>query len=259
MFQNNYPRFEKGVVLKATMLENMLLYQRNMLGILYDGYSEGILAGVNLSIENGTTIVISPGIIKHKDMLYHMYEETRVAAKPAHDTQYLRIRFKKPEKKSDEVQLESEIILDEHPASVEDELELCRFVLNNGAVLRNSYRDLKDYSTLHDTVNIIETMYSAADRPTFSPDFLMEFGREMLKYRLTDINDVYFANECLKGEHIKREIIERYLSRRLDMPYKKLSNQEIYRNLVRTADMARKGETSGTGRSVMQARRMLVD
>lgn len=258
MFENNYPRFETGVVLKAAMLENMLLYQRNMLGILYDGYSDGILAGVDLSIENGTTIVISPGIIKHKDMLYHMYDEAKAEAYPSQDTQYLRIRFKEPEQKSDEVQLESEIVLDGQPAGT-DEAELCRFVLNRGAVLRNSYRDLKDYSTLHDTVNIIETMYSAAGRPTFSPDFLMEFGREMLKHRLTDMNDIYFANECLKGVHIKREIIERYLCMKLDMPYKELSNQEIYRNLIKAADMARRGEASGTGRNVMQARRMLVD
>lgn len=259
MFQNNYPKFAQGVVLKAAMLENMSLYQRNMIGMIYSGYSDGILKGANPVIENGTTIVISPGIIKHKGMLYHMYNETRIDAQPSHDTQYLRIRFSEMVEKSDEIHFESEVILDENVPDATNETEICRFVLNNGAVLRNSYRDLKDYSTLHDTVNIIETMYSAEGRATFSPDFLKAFGREMLKYRLLDMYDIYFANECLKGEHINREIIERYLSTRLEMPYKSLSNQEIYKNLLRIADMARKGEGSAAGRSVMQARRMLVD
>ncbi len=259
MFQNNYPVFAKGVVLKAAMLENISLYQRNMFDMVYGDYSDGIITGVKIGIQNGTTITISPGIVKHEDMLYHMYEEAQVVAYPAAETQYLRIRFYEKKEKSDEVQWESEIVLDTEETNEITEIELCRFVLNNGAVLRNSYTDLRDYSTMHNTVNIIETPYAARNQSTFSPKFLLEFGYELLKYNLTNAYDISFAMECIKGQPIAREVIEIYIGKRLETAIKSLTNQEIYKSLLSALDKAKRGE-NGTGRSSgMGVRRMIVD
>lgn len=259
MFQNNYPIFAQGVVLKGTMLENLSLYQRNMFDMIYGDYSDGIVTGVNIGIQNGTTVTISPGIVKYGKMLYHMYEETQIEAYPAQEPQYLRIRFLERKEKSDEIQLESAIVLDTKETDETQEMELCRFVLNNGAVLRNSYTDLHDYSTMHNTVNILETPYSARDKSTFSPDFLKRFGHELLKNNLSNAYDVSLAMECIKGEHISREVLEIYISKRLEIPVKSLTNQEIYKNLILALDKAKRGE-SGTGRtSNGPLRRMLVD
>ena len=259
MFHNNYPRFAAGVVLKAEMLENMSLYQRNMLGILYGDYSDGIVAGAGLKVADGTVISISPGIIRYGGMLYHMYEETKIEAYPSGSTQYLKIRFQEQIDRLDEVCLESEIFIEECPPEEQNEMELCRFVLNEGAVLRDTYRDLKDYSTIHDTINIIETPYSAIGAPTFSPGFLLEFAREALKYSSTNPHDISFIWDCLKEKPIKRELIEGYLCIRLGIPHKSFSNQEIYRNFLKIMDLIKRGENGGVSRTGMQARRMLVD
>lgn len=259
MFQNNYPVFAQGVVLKAAMLESVSTYQRNMLDMIYGDCSEGIVTGVEIGIQDGTTITVSPGIVKFGGMLYHMYVEAKIMAYPAAEPQYLRIRFLEKKEKSDEVQWKSEFILDTEEPDHKTELELCRFVLSNGAVLRNSYTDLKDYSTIHNTVNIIETPYSARDRSTFSPKFLMEYGHELLSYNLTNPYDISFAMECIKGQNISREIIELYICKRLELPAKSFSNQEIYKNLLSVLDKAKRGE-NGTGRTGgMGVRRMIVD
>lgn len=259
MFQNNKPIFAGGVVLKAKMLDNVSMYSRNMLEILYEEYSDGILTGADINIENRTTIRISKGIIKYKGELYFMSEDKCIEAYPETDTQYLRVRFKEKEILIDEEKNETEFVLDTIKTDEACEIEICRFVLNNGAILRTDYTDLRDYATLHNTINILETNYSAQSKPTFSPKFLLEFGRKMSGYNLTNIDDVVFSTECLKEEHIKREIIERYISKRLSEHKSSYSNQEIYRKLIEICDIAKRGEAGGGMQGRMTQRRMLVD
>ena len=259
MFQNNKPIFAGGVVLKAKMLDNIAMYSRNMFEILYDKYSDGILTGADIHIENGTTIRISKGIIKFKGELYYMSEDECIEAYPENDTQYLRVRFKEKETLIDEEKFETEFVLDTNSTNETCEIEICRFVLNAGAILRTEYTDLRDYATLHNTINILETKYAAVNEATFSPVFLLEFGRIMSGYKLTNIDDVVFVTECIKEEHIKREIIENYISRRLGEPKKAYSNQEIYRKLIEISDIAKRGETGGGMQGRMAPRRMLVD
>lgn len=261
MFQDNYPRFASGVVLKADMLGSMSEYQRNMFKILCSNNSDGIVAGAELTIQNTTTIAVSPGIIKHKGKLYHQYDTQTVKANPSSEMQYLKVHFDELQEKSDTICQESSLVLDIEEPDSETDMELCRFILDKGSVLRNSYIDLRDYSTLHDTINVIETPYSAeGDTSTFSPAFLLEYAREMFKYPLTDAAEIYFVMECLKEKPVKREIILKYISRRLSVQKAEMTNQEIYRNLLRIVDLAKRGEAGSAAAGARNGvRRMIVD
>lgn len=259
MFQNNKPVFAKGVVFKAKMLAAVSEYSREMFRILYEDYSDGILTGSRISVVNGTTICISKGIIKFRDVIYHMSEDYSIDAHPESDIQYLKLRFWETETLLDEEKEESEFVLDSKPASEENELELCRFILNAGAVLRTAYTDLGDYVTVHNTINTLETKYSAIGEPTFNPMFLLDFGRRMWEYKLTNADDIVFVTECMKEENLKRELIERYISKRLNESRISYTNQEIYRKLIEISDIAKRGEPGAGMQGRMSVRRMLVD
>ena len=112
---------------------------------------------------------------------------------------------------------------------------------------------------MHNTINILETKYSAIGKSTFSPMFLLEYGRLMSGCNLTNVDDVVFVTECLKEENIKREIIEKYISKRLGEGNREYSNQEIYRKLIEIYDMAKRGDVGGGMQGRMQPRRLLVD
>ena len=259
MFHNNKPVFAGGAVLKAKMLDNVSQYPREMFDIIYAEHSSGIITGAAVSVRNGTTICISKGIIKFKGSLYHMSEEYCVEAQPGTELQYLRLRFREKEEYPDEEKWETELVLDTAAINEDCELELCRFVLNPGAVLRTEYTDLRDYATVHNTINTLETKYSAIHESTFNPMFLLDFGRRMTNLKLTNVDDVVFVSECMKEAPIKRELIENYISKRLNEPKKHHTNQEMYRKLIEVTEIAKRGEGGAGMQGRMPARRMLVD
>ena len=259
MFHNNKPVFAGGVVLKAKMLDNISKYARDMFDILYDRYTDGILSGVRVCIEDRATIRVTKGIIKFKGELYHMDNDTCINVYPNRETQYLRVRFLEKEMKIDEEKLETFFVLDTEETKDDNEIEICRFILNEGAILRNDYTDLRDYATIHNTVNTLETKYSAIDKPTFNPGFLLEFGRTMRGYNLTNVEDVVFITECIKEENIKRELIESYISKRLGEQNRSYTNQEIYRKLIEISEVAKRGESGNGMQGRMPVRRMIVD
>lgn len=200
--------------------------------------------------------------IKYDNILFDSINEEEglyLKAHAATELQYLRLRFLEKKTLLDEEQWETQFVLDGNSVNEECELELCRFMLNAGAVLRTEYTDLRDYATVHNTINILETKYSARHVATFSPAFLLDFARRMQGYKLTNVEDVVFVAECIKEEPIKREIIESYISRRLGEPGKSYTNQEIYRKLIEICEIAKRGEGTGGMQGRMPARRMLVD
>lgn len=258
MFHNNKPIFASGVVLKANMLEIASMYPRHMMDIMYSKYSDGILSGVEISVEDRTTIRLSRGIIKLQGNIYYMEEDKFIKVQPNMDTQYLKIRVKEKEIQADMEKLETEYVIDTQMAE-ENEFEICRFVLNEGAILRTDYTDLRDYATMHNTINILETKYSAIGKPTLNPKLLLEYGRKIYGCNSNNVDDVVFATECIKEENIKRELIENYISKRLGDSKREYSNQEIYRKLIEILDIAKRGEVGGGMQGRMQPRRLLVD
>lgn len=259
MFIESYPKFERDIILKAEMLENIKQYPRDMFHLIYQDYADGIICGAQILVEEGRTLVITPGIIKYQGVLYHLPKQEKVVSEPLGVEQILVVRFLDKEEHVNDILYPTETILKQDNKPEEKELELCRFILKEGAVLRKDYQDLRDMATLHNTVNIIEVPYAGKDTPTLSPEITYRFGREMLKYRLSDPYDVAFVMECMQKNVMQRELIEQYVRYRVPNAERgQLTQKQLHHYLTVIVDEAKHGGNRN-GRMSGGNRRMLVD
>lgn len=259
MFINNYPKFERDIILKAEMLENIKQYPRDMFHLFYQDYSDGIICGARILIEEGRTLVITPGIIKYQGVLYHLRKQEKVVSEPLGVEQILVVRFLDREEHVNDILYPTETILKQDNKPAENELELCRFILKEGAVLRKDYQDLRDMATLHNTINIIEVPYAGKDAATLSPEITYCFGSEMLKYRLSDPYDAAFVMECMQKNVMQRELIEQYVHYRVPNAERgQLTQKQLHHYLTVIVDAAKHGGNRN-GRMQGGNRRMLVD
>lgn len=258
MFQERYPHFERDIILKAEMLTNLKEYPRDMFHLLFCDYSEGIISGAKVKVKDHE-LVISPGIIKWENYLYHMEEEVKISYEATGKKTCLKLRFLKDYKKNDFTTFDTEIVLDEDRELKADEIELCRFTLMTGAILRQDYQDLSDFATEHNTLNILYVKYAGVKEPTISPEITYYFGKELLKYNPENPYDVSFGMLCLQEKHIDREVIQLYLMARLNISDKeRLSNGQIHKCFVQVLENVRSGK-SGMSRGDNRVRRMIVE
>ena len=52
LMENRYPLFETGRILKKEALEVIRDYPRDLLDILYEGYTDGVIRGLRLSSDH---------------------------------------------------------------------------------------------------------------------------------------------------------------------------------------------------------------
>lgn len=212
MFQDTYPIFLPKQVLKAEMLSGMEEYPRQMFQIMFRGYSDGVLFGCHVRVED-TELAVEPGIIKWKDSLYWMNQEERISYAATGREQYLKVRFLTENRSQSMVKRLTELVLEEDTRK-HGELELCRFLLKKGAVLRQNYQDFKDCSTFHNTVNLLYGSYAGKEKNTFAPEITAYYGAELLKCELTNPYDIQFGMLCLQEERVQRKLIEGYVEKR---------------------------------------------
>ena len=56
--ENRYPLFENGRILKKEALEIIRDYPRDLLSIIYDGYTNGVIRGLRLSSDHENKCII---------------------------------------------------------------------------------------------------------------------------------------------------------------------------------------------------------
>lgn len=236
-----YPLFNQGRILKIEMLNELRDYPRELTDILFGQYSNGIIQGCELKINNNY-IVVKKGLIKHDGIIYVLKKDKMIPYENTENTVMLKVRFRGETKNSDFIRYESEIIIDDDLNIQSDEIELCRFKLKKGAKLRAEYISLEDMSTEYDTVNIINSPFAAVERSSLSPYILKQFAKEAFQNNLTDAFDISFCMMCLRnGEVLERELIINYIAARLKVRNKNYSNEEIYQFLLRILGDIRNG------------------
>lgn len=213
MFQGTYPIFLPDQILKAEMLTCMEEYPREIFQILFGEYTDGVLFGCHIRVEENE-LVVEPGLIKWKETLYRMKQEERIAYLATGREQYLKVRFLTESRNNYMVKRPTELVLEED-IEKRGELELCRFLLKKGAVLRQNYQDFKDCATIHNTINLLYGRYSGRGQNTFSSKITTYYGTELWNYELNNPYDISFGMLCLQGEQIQRSLIERYIEKRL--------------------------------------------
>lgn len=256
MFINVSPKFERGRILKTAMLESLRDFPRDLANITYQGYSNGIITGVDISVKEDV-LIVHPGIIKHDGTLYMLKEQVQVPYEATGRLSVLKVAIKPVATSADYEQAMGEVILNESICS-DQEIELARFKLKAGAMLRSAYLNFADMATEYNTLNFIYTMYAGQEKPTLSPKICRAFARELLDSGVENPLDQNFAFLCLNQERMEHEVIQRYLALRFGIQVREMDHAKLHQLLMRVL-------TEGGGRSIHPSgsrpglNRMVVD
>jgi len=242
LFANIIPKFGKGRILKKEMLESMRDYPRDFDEIYYKDYSNGIISGADICVCE-STIIVNKGIIKHEGIIYMLDSEFEIPYYHTNKEVLIKIRFDGESSNNDFKIFNSKMLIDDNTEVAKNEIELGRFKLREGAILRSEYKDFYDFSTEYNTINIINVEYVGVKKSTINPRILNYFANTIMKSNPENMMDRIFIFECLKGRLIEREAILYYISSRLGIEYKDYSNLQIYNyltSIVRECEGGRK-------------------
>lgn len=259
MFENNYPLFNSGRLLKIEMLEELRDFPREFFDIRLKEYSDGIISGCDIDVTDNY-IIIKKGIIKHQDILYLLKEDKKIQYECNNKMMILKVKFLPQLGDHDFINYSTEIYLDESLELKENELELCRFKLRIGAKLRVNHVDFNDLCTEYDTVNTINVPYAAYGESSLNPDILRQFGRELLKCNVGEAWDISFGMTCIQSKNpIEKEIIVSYLVYKLNIKMKNYSNEEIYNYLLNVLNSAKNGQGNNRHMGNGRFKKILID
>ncbi len=253
------PVFESGTVLTQEMLESLKNYAIDLGTLGLAGYSDGIVSGCGVTM-SGNILYVNRGIIMFAGNLYFLPQEMKIMIHPGNDWQVLRLQVGSMSRDKNFLIGELRLELTSDLTETQNKIEICRFRLQNGAMLRNQYRDFNDLSTEFDTINEIYAQWSGYQKKTISNRILIEFAKEARKKNTQNPQDILFIQQILmlNGKSMSREAILYYLSVRLNKPYKDMSNEEIYRSFCEVLRTCKFGTDMQRTRT-REDRRIIVD
>lgn len=259
MFQNNYPLFNSGRLLKIDMLKELRDFPREFFDARLKEYSNGIISGCDIDVTDNY-VVIQKGIIKYQDILYLLKEDKKIAYECNNKMIILKVKFLPQLSDHDFINYSTEIYLDENLELKENELELCRFKLRIGAKLRVNHVDFNDLCTEYDTVNTINVPYAAYGESSLNPDILRQFGRELLRCNVSEAWDISFGMICVQSKDpIEKEIITNYLVYKLDIEIKDYSNEKLYYYLLDVLNRVKDGQDVSGRKRNGRFKKIIID
>lgn len=230
------PIFTKGRIVKKESLDCLNDFPKTLAALEYDSYSDGILFGFSMDYQNGI-LEISGGacifqgeilFVEHEALTFHEYD------KPV----MIKLVFYEKEITEDFIVRPVEIKVADSMRLSDNEMELGRFCLAKGAVLRQEYQTLEDCKTPYNTLDITHALYAGAKESTLSPVILKLYARILLKNNTSSELDYGFAFTCLNSKRIEKETILTYLSCSMkETDLNASSNIEIYEKLLQLIRM----------------------
>ncbi len=226
------PLFQDAHLLRRSMLEalsdNAILINQ----YLYKGYSDGILSGCELTTTEDT-IVLNEGTILFGGQIFLIKEPMTVCYSPTNTTMLMKLCFSNEMRDAGFLYRDAEILLTRQTELKKGEIELCRFKLQEGAMLRYHYQSFEDRNTEFDTLNRIHVPYAAKGKSTLAPDIITNFAKELLRMDSISDLDQMFAIQILSQERaVGREALKAYLQCRRGTELSDDSNLGIYQELV---------------------------
>lgn len=255
------PIFEKGTVLTHEMLETLKEYAMDISTLNYAGYSDGILSGCEVTMSDNM-ICVNRGMVMFNGQLYFLPGAMKVMARPGRDWQILKLCIGNMSKDKNFMVAELRLELTDDSQEAPNKLEICRFRLQDGARLRNQYRDFQDLNTEFDTVNEIHTKWSAYQKSSISPRILKEFAKEAMNKNPQNPQDICFIQQILAmdAKTLNRDVVIFYLNTRLGKKHVEMTNVEIYQGLQEVLRNMQRGGSFGGGTPMPRAeRRILID
>lgn len=234
------PVFAGRRILKKESLWDIRDYTYAGWQLYYAEYTDGLLKGCDIRAEDGR-LVIGKGMLKFHDFIYLMMEEERVDYQPKNRWQVLKAEFSEDETNLDYKAYRVRFFLDEEMELGENQIEMCRFYLREGSVLRDSYKNFADMSTEYDTVNLICATVAGVREKTLHPVVVRQFGEELWNMEEKDQFDFGFCSLVWNTQgRVERKVIAAYLSNKMKkavvaniMSY---DNQMVYEKLENIVD-----------------------
>lgn len=209
------PIFAGRRILKKESLWDIRDYTYAGWQLYYAEYTDGLLKGCDIRAEDGQ-LVIGKGMLKFHDFIYLMMEEERVDYQPKNRWQVLKAEFSEDETNLDYKAYRVRFFLDEEMELGENQIEMCRFYLREGSVLRDSYKNFADMSTEYDTVNLICATVAGIGEKTLHPLVVKQFGEELWNMEEKDQFDFGFCSLVWNTQgRVERKVIAAYLSNKM--------------------------------------------
>lgn len=227
---NLFPRFERGRIMKKELLWALRDYSYEGLKIQYQDYSNGILKGLDITVEEDA-VVLGTGMVKFGEFIYLITEPVRVAYEATNEYVSLKGRVKVNTSSPDAILYGIDFVLDSKLERGENEFEVCRFKLRQGAKLRNHYKAFYDIETEYDTVNLAQATWSGVGEETMSPVVLKNFAEEIKECETVSEQDWNFCFSILNSNRISRSNLLFYIrSKKIDID-KGAQNRQIFDEL----------------------------
>ena len=249
MNEQKYPQFERLHVLRTEALCSIRDRAFDIFPLFMENYSEGIVSGC-LPIATPDTITVGRGMILHNNFFYLLNEPMSIEYAPTEEYMMLKIIFEPELETENFIQRDVNLILTHDMDLAENEIEICRFKLKKGAVLRVNYTDFFDRATEFDTINTINVPYAAIGGQTLSSEILGAFATEAKDFELSTM-DFQFCFSVLSGRRISAAQISLYIEHRLKTEISNPTNQTLYDNLcliLREIKNGKRREITGTRR-----------
>lgn len=186
------PFFERGSILKQGMLEALRDYPYQALKLLYGNYGDGVISGFDISLENDTDIVVSPGIVKSNGQIYLSTGELHLEQK--YETNYVYLDINHVANADGE---DITLNLFQSVDKKEQYIELFRYTKN--ATLYKFQSIEEAINPPMNRVNIVNQKHSVQGGETLSDECFALFAKEILDSKNPGIKDVAFAYQCLNG------------------------------------------------------------
>lgn len=255
-----YPAFERGRIMKKELLWALRDYSYSALQLQYQGYSDGIISGCRIQAAD-ETLYIGPGIIKCQGFIFLLTGQEQVRYAPT--DQYISLKFwlKEKEDLPDYTRYVTQFVLDEKLECTQNEIELCRFKLKEGARLRTEYKDFYDIQTEFDTVNLADAAWSAQGGQALSKEVTDYFANKVLECKNAEDKDIQFAYFLLQSQGaVSHKILNDYIVRRTGetMKNEAYSGKEAFWKLEGILNDIRKGKNVYRTERMNRDNRMII-
>ncbi|MBQ2802098.1 MAG: hypothetical protein IJF03_12030 [Lachnospiraceae bacterium] len=227
------PVFEKGNVLTKEMLESMKAYAVDAIQLSYKDYGNGIISGCEITITDNI-LTIHKGLVYYQGNICFITENINLQYYPTDTWNVVKLVFGELSKELMFTTMEMYAEISERTEYEASAIEIARFRLQKGAVLRTEHRNFLDYETAYDTLNMIEAEYAGYKESTICPQLLYQFAEETKGCDLSNGMDMAFLLQIwnMKGQSLNRKVIENYIAMRLGKTVSHMTNREIYEGLV---------------------------
>lgn len=225
------PRFSDGAILRAEKLQQLIDQAFTLPNLIYNGYSDGVVSGLEVTEEKGN-LVISPGLISFKNEVFVIEKSFVIPYEATNQTSYLKLGYDGCSEgvAGREYYFFIELNLE---SATNEQIELCRFKLQEGAKLRTKYDDFEDMNTEFDTLNLIHVPYASKDNSTLHPKILKVYAKELLMLKPQNILDQSFCVQIQSSQlSFNIDGIISYIEIKTENEIEQYTNVKIYNELL---------------------------